>query len=627
MLNALVRQSLSTTVSNTRSLKAGWCVEIWINPALPLGLLGGMTMRILTLVTIWFLTCALAEVNIDAPSAVSSGKQIDQELQTTLNTDLEYLNQQNVSISRLEERLLQAEGVRKLIVAARLDVARMKAIEAALKLTEAVVEAVEQKQEVGLYRARAESAILAIPKLIKSGVKNSTERLRLSDVDGAAAEQAAENIRLVENWKVINLMYGGLLKAGALAQRLDVKFPMSESEISVNFLDGADSVSVFLELTLHQVSIAEARVDALPDDAELAAQLSVAEARVEILTEILGDYISFMVSLDLEVSALEQQLILADGQISTQTLDVGVIVGLLSRWGESLAHAAAEEGPGILLNVLLFSVIVYLAHKVSQLVGRIAKMALVASRLNLSQLLQDMIASSLRNLVLVLGVLMGLAQLGISLGPVLAGLGIIGFIVGFALQDTLSNLASGMLILVYRPFDVGDTIDTDAGVGTVAHMSLVNTTIKTLDNQTLIIPNNMIWQGIIKNLTAQKVRRVDMIFGISYKDNIIKAEAIFDDILSQCDMVLCKPEPIVRVHELGESSVNFIVRPWVKTENYWDVYWHITRAVKLRFDEEGVSIPFPQRDLHIESSPVMVINKSESVAAGTKEDSGPRLHS
>ena len=180
------------------------------------------------------------------------------------------------------------------------------------------------------------------------------------------------------------------------------------------------------------------------------------------------------------------------------------------------------------------------------------------------------------------------------------------FVIGFALQDTLGNFASGMMILLYRPFDVGDVVEIGGVFGTVKAMNMVNTTMLTIDNQTLILPNTKIWQEVIKNVTAQSKRRIDLVFGISYSDDISKAEKILSDILEEHDLILDNPEPIVRLHELADSSVNFIVRPWVKTDDYWDVYWDVTREVKLRFDREGVSIPFPQQDVHIHSEAVEV---------------------
>ena len=154
------------------------------------------------------------------------------------------------------------------------------------------------------------------------------------------------------------------------------------------------------------------------------------------------------------------------------------------------------------------------------------------------------------------------------------------------------------MILVYRPYDVGDMIEGGGVYGKVSHMSLVSTTILTIDNQTLVVPNSKIWGDVIRNVNAQRERRVDMVFGISYSDDIPQAERIFESILEQHPKVLKDPEPMVRLHTLGESSVDFIVRPWVATDDYWDVYWDVTREVKVRFDAEGVSIPFPQRDVH-----------------------------
>jgi small conductance mechanosensitive channel len=248
---------------------------------------------------------------------------------------------------------------------------------------------------------------------------------------------------------------------------------------------------------------------------------------------------------------------------------------------------------------LLVLLILFVAVQLGKLAQNLTDRALGSSRVHMSNLLRRMIVSSVRNLIVILGILLAITQLGISLGPLLAGLGIAGFIIGFALQDTLSNFASGVMILMYRPFDVGDVVDAGGVSGKVNHMSLVNTTFMTLDNQRLIVPNNLIWQSVITNVTAQRVRRIDLMFGISYEDDIEKAEKILQGIVDEHEAVLDKPEPVIKVHELGDSSVNFIVRPWVRTSDYWNTYWDVTRAVKIRFDEEGISIPYPQRDVHV----------------------------
>jgi small conductance mechanosensitive channel len=213
--------------------------------------------------------------------------------------------------------------------------------------------------------------------------------------------------------------------------------------------------------------------------------------------------------------------------------------------------------------------------------------------------MQEFFISMASNAVTFVGILIALSQLGINLGPLLTGFGVAGVIIGFALQDTLSNFASGLMILIYRPFDVRDLIQVAGIKGNVSHMSLVSTTIRTLDNQTLVIPNNKIWGDVINNMTAERERRVDMVFGIGYQDNFEDAKTIINDILAQHKMILPTPEPIVRVHTLNESSVDIAVRPWVKTVDYWDVYYDVTEQVKKQFDAKGITIPFPQRDVHI----------------------------
>jgi len=155
------------------------------------------------------------------------------------------------------------------------------------------------------------------------------------------------------------------------------------------------------------------------------------------------------------------------------------------------------------------------------------------------------------------------------------------------------------MILIYRPFDVDDFVEITGASGVVKRMNLVSTTITTFDNQTLVVPNSKIWGDVIKNVTQQKLRRVDLEFGIGYQDDIPKAERILAEAAADHELVLDSPRTNVKVHSLGDSSVNLILRPWVKTENYWAVYWDLTREVKLRFDREGVTIPFPQRDIHL----------------------------
>ena len=262
---------------------------------------------------------------------------------------------------------------------------------------------------------------------------------------------------------------------------------------------------------------------------------------------------------------------------------------------------SAEGGIRWAKRFSLFLLIVLVSWALATLLGKAAQKAVVKIH-GASELLKDFIVNVTRKIVFIIGFVVALSMLGINIGPLLAAIGAAGFIVGFALQGTLSNFAAGIMILVYRPYDVGDLVDIGGTFGKVEAMTIVSTTLRKVDNQKIIVPNNMIWGDIITNATGTSKRRVDMVFGIGYDDDIAKAQKILEEILENHQAILKDPPPVVKVHELGDSSVNFVVRPWVETENYWDIYWDVTRTVKERYDAEGVSIPFPQRDVHIHNA-------------------------
>ena len=204
--------------------------------------------------------------------------------------------------------------------------------------------------------------------------------------------------------------------------------------------------------------------------------------------------------------------------------------------------------------------------------------------------------SGLSKLVWIVAFLATLWLVGVDLGPLLAGLGILGFVVGFALQDTLANFASGLMIMVYRPFDVGDWVNAGGVSGEVRDLTLVSTVIRTVDNQRVTVPNGKVWGDVINNRTVEKIRRVDLVFGVSHSGDVDKGLSALRDILANEERVLEDPEPVVKVNKLGEFSVELLCAPWCKTDDYWGLYWDLNRVVKKRFDAEGVSFPFPQVD-------------------------------
>jgi small-conductance mechanosensitive channel len=335
------------------------------------------------------------------------------------------------------------------------------------------------------------------------------------------------------------------------------------------------------------------------EDPEAQKHLASLKKQRDVLAESQRSNVSIMDAHGVDTAELKQGLISATGKLSQDVLDVDVATGLAETWFHDAADWVRTNGASFVFQLLSF-VLVLLAFWVLARIGRGAmKRGLKRSKLRISSLARDFFIKTTGRLIMLLGLIIAIAQLGIEVGPLLAGLGIAGFVIGFALQDTLSNFASGLMILVYRPFDVGDVIEAASVTGKVDQMNLVSTMILTFDNQLLIVPNKQVWGGIIRNVTHQDKRRVDMTFGIGYSDDIPKAEKVLTEIITSHEKVLKDPEPIVRLHTLGESSVDFVVRPWSNTVDYWDVYWDITREVKQRFDAEGISIPFPQRDVHV----------------------------
>ena len=334
-----------------------------------------------------------------------------------------------------------------------------------------------------------------------------------------------------------------------------------------------------------------------PDDQDLQTELKLVELRRDSAVENLTAVAELLDKLEIDSSNYTSLIVRVSGDVSAGILETGVWAKLLQQWGENAWNWLTGNSLDWILKLIVLLVILYVARALSRVTRRITEQA--TKNVNLSKLLRRMIVATAANGVFIIGVLIALSQLGVSIGPLLAGLGIAGIVIGFALQDTLSNFASGMMILLYRPYDVGDLVDAGGEFGTVTDMSLVFTVILTIDNQRLVVPNNLIWRGVIRNITAEKTRRVDMTFGISYNDDIPKAERVLKEILTSHEKVLEDPAPDVRLHTLGESSVDFVVRPWVRTDDYWNVYWDVTREVKLRFDAEGISIPFPQRDVHV----------------------------
>ena len=217
--------------------------------------------------------------------------------------------------------------------------------------------------------------------------------------------------------------------------------------------------------------------------------------------------------------------------------------------------------------------------------------------------LRRFVANLVRMVLMLFVIIAAINHLGIQTASLIAVLGAAGLAVGLALQGSLSNFAAGVLIVLFRPYKVGDWIEGAGVSGSVEEVQILTTVLKTGDNKRVIIPNSQIMGSTITNYSANPTRRVDLVVGVSYSDDLDKVRKELEALVAADERILQDPAPTIAVSELADSSVNFVLRPWVNTADYWAVYFDLTERVKKRFDEVGVSIPFPQRDVYIHNVP------------------------
>ncbi|WP_331346372.1 mechanosensitive ion channel family protein [Cellvibrio sp. UBA7661] len=246
----------------------------------------------------------------------------------------------------------------------------------------------------------------------------------------------------------------------------------------------------------------------------------------------------------------------------------------------------------ILIALLIFLIGQLVAKIISRVLGK------VLGRTKLDSILVEFIQSLVNALLLVFVIVAALDQLGVNTNSVIAVLGAAGLAIGLALQGSLQNFAAGFMLLIFRPFKGGDFVEAAGVAGVIEKIGIFSTTMHTGDNKEVIIPNGAIYSSNIINYSKRATRRIDMVFSIGYADDIRLARDVMDAIIKADPRVLADPEPLIAVGELGPSSVNFFVRPWVKTEDYWAVKFELTEKIKIAFDENGITIPFPQMDIH-----------------------------
>lgn len=258
-----------------------------------------------------------------------------------------------------------------------------------------------------------------------------------------------------------------------------------------------------------------------------------------------------------------------------------------------LSENAIDWGIKIAIAIAIFIIGKFIARTISNLIQK------ALQRSSTDAMLVSFLGNIVYGILLVAVVLAAIDSLGVNVTSLMAILGAAGLAVGLALKDSLSNFASGVMIIIFRPFNIGDFITAGGSSGVVDDIGLFCTLLHTGDNQRIIVPNSAIMGGTILNTSALSTRRIDLVIGIGYDDNIAEARDIIMGIIQSDERILEDPAPGVAVGELGDSSINLNVRPWVNSEDYWSVRPDLLENIKVKFDEAGISIPYPQQEVHM----------------------------
>ena len=247
----------------------------------------------------------------------------------------------------------------------------------------------------------------------------------------------------------------------------------------------------------------------------------------------------------------------------------------------------------IIAAVLIFIIGRIIARWLTRLVGKLME------KQNIELTLVNFLKNIIYYALMIAVIIAALNRLGINTTSFVAVVGAAGLAIGLALKDSLGNFSAGVMLILFRPFKLGDFVTAGGVSGTVKEITIFNTVMATGDNQKVIVPNSAIMGNVITNVTANTTRRIDLVFGIGYDDDMTRAKEIISRVISEESRILADPAPTIAVAELADSSVNIVARPWVNTGDYWAVRFDLTEKIKREFDENGISIPFPQRDVHI----------------------------
>ena len=556
-----------------------------------------MRSAIAAMLLLWAVVVVAQEVDVAGPPAAS---------ELTIAQLSEKISKELASLRRFESYPTPESFERRRTLEIRRDEKTIHVLSRIMLLADRVLalpkDTAERDTLDQLMRARGDLIEQALVDRFISLTTRLNESLELQgDLSGPALLAEESFAELVDGQRLQYLELS--TEQVLLLQALEIDDTSLREKVVRTLTYFGEEMMGLIHLHQHGLEMLAARQATDGTDADLIQAARFESERLKLSVTRLRGVVAQLDRLGGDTLEMRRTLIEERGSLALSLVDTDIASVLYAEATTKFKDWIANRGANTLLSVLLFVAILIVARWLARLTRRVTERALRHSDQSVSQLLKEMLISISGTIVFLVGVLVALSQVGVSVTPMIAGLGVVGFIVGFALQDTLSNFAAGAMILAYRPFDTGDFISAAEVEGEVRKMNLVNTTIVTIDNRVLIIPNSKIWGGVIMNFTGQHLRRTDVIYSVSYGDDLDHVQRVLEELIASDQRFLTEPAPIVRVKQFSDSSIDFLVRAYAKTEEYWETLWALNKAVKQRFDAEGITIPFPQRDVHLPTGP------------------------
>jgi small conductance mechanosensitive channel len=453
-----------------------------------------------------------------------------------------------------------------------------------------VLEQQEQELDESHFRQESRKLLMGLDRRLPTFIAEVTEetaQLR-SDLTNASPESVVgieERIR--GNEELLDETVRFFLSHIEHMDRLELGSTRARASAAKSLGERAGNLSARLEIASQRLEAA------LEDDGSGAANSVAARSAQEDFDRTAASLMTTCDVLDelgRPTAAHRRVLILATGELTTDVLDTDVLIELFDSAVDASQLWIQQRGPILVGRIARFLAVLGIFWILGQMTRGLTARLATSSSQQMSILAQRIVVTSASRVVMGIGILLALSQIGVNVTALLAGVGIVGFILGFALQETLGNFAAGAMILIYDPFDIGDVIEAAGVMGTVDQMNLVSTTILTFDNQTLIVPNSRIWGNVIRNTTAMDQRRVDLSFPLALDADVEQAEKIFESMCREHPAVLDEPELAIKVQEVTGAGVVVAVRPWVRTEDYWSTFWDLNREAHVRLNEAGIQI-------------------------------------